>query len=311
MVHWSCRFDSEKEHQADLDARAASPDFEAVRKHMGSLIDKFERHFLKSAPNPDGVLRDQPLRGEAIEPQEHTFESSGLELKGYLYTPPGDGPFPCLLFNHGSSIHQGTDDVCRPGTAQLLMSWGLAVFMPHRQGYGNSPGLPWREEVPAEFGSPEYVKQLVPRLAKEAGDVLAAYEYVRALPRIDPAHIGVMGSSFGGIMTLLSAAREPGLKCAVEFAGAAMNWEFATELREHLLAEAAKLTQPIYYAQAENDFCTGPTKELAAAMERNGQVVYSKIYPRFGLTHMEGHFLCGQGAPVWSGDIRWFLEKYL
>ena len=145
MVHWSCRFESEKEHKADLEARAASPDFEVVRGRMGSLIDKFERHFLKSAPRPAGVLADHSLKGLPIVPTEHTFESAGLELKGYLYTPPGDGPFPCLVFNHGSGINQGTDDVCRPGTAQVLMNWGLAVFMPHRQGYGNSPGMPWKE----------------------------------------------------------------------------------------------------------------------------------------------------------------------
>ena len=311
LVHWSCRFASEQEHQKDLAARAASPDFEAVRERMRGLISHFERHFLKSAPRPGAALQEQCLRGFPIVPREHIFESHGLSLKGYLYLPPGEGPFPCLVFNHGSTINQGTDDVCRPGTAHQLLGWNIAVFMPHRRGYGNSPGTPWKEEVNAEHGTPEYDRRLVTRLDGEADDVVAALDHLQTMPEITPKRIGVMGSSFGGVMTLLSAAREPRFRCAVEFAGAAMNWEIAPLLREYLLSEAAKLTQPIFFAQAENDFSIRPTLELAESAKKAGKVVYHRIYPAFGLTHMEGHLLCGQGGQVWAEDIRWFLEKYL
>jgi len=311
LVHWSCRFASEEEHQKDLAARDASPDFEAVRGHMRGLISQFERHFLKSTPRPDAVLQEQCLRGFPIVPRAHIFESQGLNLKGYLYLPPGEGPFPCLVFNHGSTINQGTEDVCRPGTAHRLLGWNVAVFMPHRHGYGNSPGTPWKEEVNAQHGTPEYDRRLVMRLDSEANDVVAAFHYLLTIPEIRPDRIGVMGSSFGGVMTLLSAAREPGFRCAVEFAGAAMNWEVAPLLRGYLLSEAARLTQPIFFAQAENDFSIRPTLELAESAKRAGKEVYSKMYPPFGLTHMEGHLLCGEGGQVWAEDIRWFLEKYL
>jgi dienelactone hydrolase len=192
-----------------------------------------------------------------------------------------------------------------------LLEWGLAVFMPHRRGYGDSPGTPWKEEVDAEHGTPEYDRRLVQRLDGEADDVVAALHYLLKLPGIVPDRIGVMGSSFGGVMTLLSAAREPRFRCAVEFAGAAMNWDIAPRLREYLLSQAAKLTQPVYFAQAANDFSIRPTSELAEAARQTGRAVYRKIYPPFGLTKMEGHLLCGQGGPVWAEDIRWFLEKYL
>ncbi len=311
LVHWSCRFASEEEHQKDLAARDGSPDFEAVRQRMRELISNFERHFLKSAPRPGTALREKCLRGLPIVPQEQTFESHGLHLKGYLYLPPGEGPFPCLVFNHGSTIQQGTDDVCRPGTAHQLLGWNIAVFMPHRRGYGNSPGTPWKEEVNAEHGTPEYDRRLVKRLDGEADDVIAALNHLLTTPGIIPERIGVMGSSFGGVMALLSAAREPRFRCSVEFAGAAMNWEIAPRLREYLLGEATKLTQPIFFAQAANDFSIGPTLELADAANKAGKVVYHKIFPAFGLTKMEGHLFCGGGGEVWAEDIRWFLEKYL
>ena len=44
-VVWECAFPSKQAHQADLDARAASPDFEAVRADMRDVIDRFERLF--------------------------------------------------------------------------------------------------------------------------------------------------------------------------------------------------------------------------------------------------------------------------
>lgn len=44
-VTWQCAFASVEVHEQDLAARANSPDFEAVRKHMRRCYDRFERHF--------------------------------------------------------------------------------------------------------------------------------------------------------------------------------------------------------------------------------------------------------------------------
>ena len=101
-------------------------------------------------------------------------QSAGLDLAGFLFLPPGEGPFPAMVINHGSSIQQGSDEPCRPGIAALLNSWGIACLMPNRRGYGNSPGVPWREEVSAPFGTPEYDKALATRLDGESDDVVAA-----------------------------------------------------------------------------------------------------------------------------------------
>ena len=46
-VQWECHFLTAEEHKADLAARAASADFEAVRAEMQTVIDRFERHVLE------------------------------------------------------------------------------------------------------------------------------------------------------------------------------------------------------------------------------------------------------------------------
>ncbi|NIA67880.1 prolyl oligopeptidase family serine peptidase [Pelagibius litoralis] len=311
IVHWECRFESEAEQASDLARRDDSPRFSEVRAEMQTLIANFNRAIVRQAEQRESVLRSLSLDGVPIVPAETAFRSSDLDLKGYLYTPPGAGPFPCLITNHGSSIHQGTSDVCRPGTAAVLMSWGIASFLPHRRGYGNSPGIPWRDDVHADYGTEVYDAQLAKRLSDESDDVIAALEHVEGLPEIDSRHIGVMGSSFGGTVTLLAAARCARFRCAVEFAGAAINWEKAPGLRETMLAAATKLTQPIYFLQAANDYSTRPTVELAASLKGTDKVVEHRVYPAFGLTNDEGHFLYGQGAAIWGPDVRRFLDRWL
>jgi dienelactone hydrolase len=127
----------------------------------------------------------------------------------------------------------------------------------------------------------------------------------------DSGHIGVIGSSFGGTVTLLAAAKSARFRCAVEFAGAAMNWERTPRLRALMLDAASRLTQPIFFIQAANDYSARPTIELAASLEGTGKVVESKVYPAFGLTKDEGHLLYIQGPAFWGDDVRRFLERWL
>ena len=44
-VTWQCEYASIEERDSDLQARADSPAFEAVRKHMRTCYDRFDRHF--------------------------------------------------------------------------------------------------------------------------------------------------------------------------------------------------------------------------------------------------------------------------
>jgi dienelactone hydrolase len=311
-VTWECAFPDRPAQQADLDARAASKDFEAVRKEMGAAIDGFDRVVVveDDSPLPSG-MRPTSLHGLPIVPREIRFASDGRELAGYLYVPPGDGPFPCMILNHGSGINQGTLDISRPGTAATLMAWGIASFLPHRRGYGNSPGTPWREDVSAEFGTPEYDSQLAIRLDRESDDVIAALSAVERMPEIRKAHIGVMGSSFGGTNTLFAAAKCGRFRCAIDFAGAAMNWDRTPRLRESMIAAAARVTMPLFLIQAANDYSIRPTKEIAESLKDSGRVVWSKIYPDYGFLPWEGHLFESTGQRFWAPDIHRFLELYL
>lgn len=311
-VVWECAFPDKSSHAADLAARAASPEFTAVRATMRAHVVRFARHILERDTHalPNG-MHACALENHAIVPREIVFRSGALDLKGYLHLPPGEGSSPCMIVNHGSSIDQGSLDVSQPATAALLTSWGIASFLPHRRGYGNSPGMPWRDDVGVPYESPEYPARLNARLARESEDVLAALDCLCAVPEIRPEHIGVMGVSFGGINTLLAAAGSTRFTCAVEFAGAAMNWDHNPDLRASMTDAARKLRMPIFFIQADNDYSIRPTKELAAALQGSNHVVWSKIYPGFGCNAMEGHQFGHRGSMIWGEEVKKFLELYL
>jgi len=312
-VRWECFFPSAEAHAADLAARAASAEFETMRAHMRSLLARFERAVECTddvSPLTNGMVA-RSLHGEPRVPREIAFRSGNHALKGYFYTPSGAGAFPLMVLNHGSGIDKGALDVSRPGTASLLASWGIASFLPHRHGYGNSEGPSWREEVSAAFGTDEYDAQLGARLDRESEDVLAACEIAAALPEVRAEHIGVMGSSFGGVNTLLSASKSKRFRCAVEFAGAAMNWDRTPGLRRLMTEAALRLTMPIFFIQAANDYSIRPTRELAQALEGSPVTFLAKVFPAFGFNAHEGHLFERDGARIWGAEVRQFLERYL
>ncbi len=307
-VTWECAFPDAAAHARDLEARGQSPEFAAVRARMTALLDRFERLVLVAGDEPPEV---EPDALRPMVPAEVRVQRGERSLAAYLYVPPGPGPFPGLVLNHGSTIHPGTSDFCRPGTAAVLTGWGYAVLLPHRRGYGNSAGPSWRQEVTAEFGTAEYDRALAARLEREAEDVAAAVDWLASRPEVGADRVGVIGSSFGGVMALLAAARRPGLRCAVDFAGAAMNWERTPTLRATMLGAARHLTVPLCLVQAENDYSTAPTRELAAELVRHGKVHAARVFPAFGLTADEGHLFFQNGAPIWGPFVRAFLDRWM
>src|SRR5262249_28326189 len=72
----------------------------------------------------------------ALEPVEVWFTSGNQHLRGFLFKPEGAGPFPAVLYNHGSEKLPGS----KPGIGNFFAANGYVMFVPHRRGHGRSPG---------------------------------------------------------------------------------------------------------------------------------------------------------------------------
>ncbi len=242
----------------------------------------------------------------AAEPQLVSFRSGDLELRGFIFKPEGNGPFPAVLYNHGSEKLPGS----KPGIGNFFASHGYVMFVPHRRGQGRSPGGYIMDEL---RGAGTLRGQMLVRLNDQhQQDVLAALAFLKNLPYVDAGNIVVTGCSFGGIQTLLTAEKDVGLRAAIPFAAAAMTWRESSEMQERLLAAVRRATVPIFLIQAENDYDLSPTRELSREMERSGKAYRAKIFPPYGESQSDGHGgFCGRGVDVWGNDVLEFIASNL
>ncbi|MEK9683393.1 MAG: prolyl oligopeptidase family serine peptidase [Rhodospirillaceae bacterium] len=249
--------------------------------------------------------------GHAHAPEEIVFTCGGNTLTGYLYIPDGDGPFPCIVDNHGSQLPQDSADLSHPQTAAVFDSLGCAYFFPHRSGYGRSQGTPLSQEVPAARGTALHDHQMSERLKRENLEVISTLDRLEQISQIDPHRIGVMGSSLGGIHTLLALSRDSRWKCGIDFSGGASQWDDHPIIREMLKEAVRTLTQPIFLIQPANDFNTAPTIELSKILVELGKTHDAAIFPAWGVAGGEAHRFCAAGHQIWGPVVKNFLKKHL
>jgi len=66
-----------------------------------------------------------------------SFTDEKLTLGGLLYKPEGDGPFPALLYNHGSAPGMRNNQAFEM-IGPLFVEHGWVFFAPYRRGQGLS-----------------------------------------------------------------------------------------------------------------------------------------------------------------------------
>ena len=241
----------------------------------------------------------------AAQPQEVTFPSGKLVLHGFIYRPEGSGPFPAVLYNHGSQRKQGSN----PGLGRLFSNAGYVFFYPHRRSHGRSPSDSFVDSLYDQEG-----RGVVALHEVHLEDQLAALRYLKGLPYVDSDRIAVAGCSYGGIQTILSveanAELKLGLRAAIAFAVAMTRGRALSDIRNRMLRAVRKATVPIFIIQAENDYELIPSRELAAELERLGKLHKLSIYPPYGSTAEEGHAgFCFEGGNVWGPEVFSFLAS--
>jgi len=240
-------------------------------------------------------------------PGEVVFPGGGRELHGFLWRPEGTGPFPAVVWNHGSEKLPGS----QPALAAFYTAHSYVFFAPHRRGQGRSPGESIQDQV-AQASPRERAWRMVVLQQEEVADVIAAVEYVKSLPYVDPGRIAISGCSFGGIQTLLAGERDLGVRALLPFAPGAMSWEGNEPLRDRLVRAVEQAKAPVFLIQAENDYSLGPSHALSKAASKKHKDFQSKIYPAFGSTHQDGHWgFCSKATEVWGSDVLAFLEAQM
>jgi alpha-beta hydrolase superfamily lysophospholipase len=188
-----------------------------------------------------------------------------------------------VVWNHGSE-HFFTALTKGCALANFLVPQGYIVFVPFRRGQGEDsagpdpdPGKSTGTYIEDEVAScpPGDTSCTRTQLLTEQADqeVTDAYNYLKGRADVKDDAIAVMGSSYGGRVTVLFNRIDHGQQAVVPFSPAAQAWGdpgSPSEIQTALMNAAADAKSPAFYLQAKWDYDTRPTIDLAYAHHYGG-----------------------------------------
>jgi dienelactone hydrolase len=276
------------------------------------------KQFHVEFPGPDGMTLHGHMYvpGVSTQAQFDALTKSPASGQGHIVeaTPKVESTvggivalkrmYPAVIYNHGSEL----DPKGVPSLAKLYVDHGYVFFAPDRHGQGLSKdaGLYIVDREHAGENS-----LMLHKLYNK--DVIAAVEWFKKLPYVNPNRIAMTGISYGGIQTVLTAEKDPGIRAYVPFAPAAESWG-NQELRQYLINVVQNEKSPMFIIQAEGDYNTGPVTMLGQqlALKGNPRKWKSKLYPPFGCTNQDAHARFAMncdGIAVWDQDVVKFLDE--
>ena len=210
-LEWSPIMTGDGRHVVFISATATRPPLPAVMPAGGGPVRLIAE---------ESVPADFPA-ARLVTPKRITFKApDGVTVYGQLFEATGGARRkPAVVYVHGGPQRQMLlgwhySDYYANAYAlnQYLASRGYVVLsLNYRLGIGYGYDF-HRPPNAGAHGASEYQ------------DVKAAGEYLRALPQVDPARIGIYGGSYGGFLTALALARDSGLFAAGVDVHGVHNW---------------------------------------------------------------------------------------
>ena len=228
-----------------------------------------------------------------------------LELETTLYRPPGEGPFPVLIMNHGKARgnprQQERDRFI--AISREFVKRGYAVVIPMRTGFAHSDGQYLDDGCDLQGNG-----------QTQANDVQGVVDYLLRQPWVDRNRLLVAGQSHGGLTALAYGTRNmPGVRGVINFAGGLRTDSGGCQWKKALLdafsGYGAKSKVPSLWFYGANDSYFNPV--LAAALRDAfvGAGGQARLVA-FGTFKQDAHAMSGSrdGVRVWWPETERFLK---
>jgi dienelactone hydrolase len=257
-----------------------------------------------------GALVDWTGGKSELLPTELAEDGKPVRLEAALFKPPGAGPFPLAVINHGST-GRGTDPALFTQTwfavdlADFLNSRGFMVAFPQRRGRGKSDGLYDEGFFPDRTqGYTCDAERSLAGAERALTDVAAAVAALRRRPDVAPSRLLIGGVSRGGALSVAYAGAHPGqIAGVVNFVGGWLGEGCATAaaVNQSLFARGAGFKKPTLwlYGRRDSFYSMQHSRANFAAFENAGG---QGTFLEFDVPRGDGHFLVGY-EQLWSAAV--------
>jgi len=232
-----------------------------------------------------------------------------------VFRPPGNGPFPLAVINHGSTQNELQRGALPAPQYTALTEWliarGYAVAVPQRPGHGRTGG-PYYEDQ-GGCATADYRKSGI----NTAGSIAAVIDFMKLQKFVRKTGVIALGQSAGGWGVIALASQPmPSLKAVVAFSagrGGRVDGVAGSNCApERMLAAAHQFGEksrvPTLWVYAKNDGYFPPdlSRQMVEAYRMGGGHAEYALLPAIGA---DGHeFIQDRNAVALWGPI---LERFL
>ena len=239
-----------------------------------------------------------------------------VRLELLIQKPPGPGPFPTVVFNHGSTGRGNNPELFRrswssPAVAAYFVERGWLVIFPQRRGRGASDG---RYDEGFEPDRSRYACQAslsLPGVDRAVEDLDEVMAYVRSRPDVQVDRMLIGGQSRGGILAVAYAGERPDVFIGVvNFVGGWMSdgCGNATLINTTTFRRGARFARNTLWLYGDQD----PFYSLT-----HSRANYAAFLSAGGKGHFESYRVPGQNSghsvifhpSLWSGHLTQYLES--
>jgi dienelactone hydrolase len=229
-----------------------------------------------------------------------------VTLEVTLYMPPGTGPFPLAVLNHGATNASAGNRGTRyryTFNAYYFLSRGYAVALPMARGFAGSGGNIVHEGCALDTVGLE-----------NARDVMGVIEALRHQPGIDTGRIVIAGQSFGGWTTMALGTMDiPGVHGLIGFSPALRTsdcqWQDQAMISNALkFGSGAKYLSLWFYGENDTVMPVATWRSVFAAYASGGRA--AELVP-VGQFMADSHQLLSfpEGLPIWTPRVDEFLTR--
>lgn len=239
-----------------------------------------------------------------------------IYLQMRVYKPPGDGRFPTVVFNHGSTGY-GIDTArfSRPVDAAVVAAFfvhrGWAVVIPARRGRAGSDG-----EYDEGFSAIRALGySCVPSRALRGADraledIEASVKAIIDMPFVDASRLVMAGESRGGALSIAYAGAHPTeIKTVINFVGGWLGWPCPTtvSVNEALVDRGSSYPRESLWLYGESDsyYTVAQSREVFASFVAAGG---KGSFQAFVVPARDGHWLPSFPG-LWTKAVETHLRR--